>query len=60
MDVVVYWNHVGREHGGLKYTEDIKKNSPEMIEKAISLKEDRALNQANPHRFYRTERIAGD
>ncbi|WP_421381392.1 DUF402 domain-containing protein [Bacillus salacetis] len=51
MDVVVYWNHVGREHGKLEYTKDLRKNRPEIIEEALQLKEDRALNQENPHRF---------
>lgn len=51
MNVVVYWNHVGREHGGLEYTSDIRKNSPEIIEEALRLKEARALSQAEPNRF---------
>jgi uncharacterized protein len=51
MNVVVYWNHVGREHGGLNYSMDIRKNRPEIIEEAIRLKEDRALSQKTPNRF---------
>ena len=51
MNVVVYWNHVGREHGGLENTNDIRKNSPEIIEEALRLKEARALSQAEPNRF---------
>ncbi|RIW39013.1 DUF402 domain-containing protein [Bacillus salacetis] len=51
MNVVVYWNHVGREHGGLKYTRDIRKKSPDIIEEAIRLKEARALSQHTPNRF---------
>jgi uncharacterized protein len=51
MDVLVYWNHVGREHGKLEYTKDLRKNSPEIIEEAIRLKEARALNQEDPNRF---------
>ncbi|EDL64606.1 DUF402 domain-containing protein [Bacillus sp. SG-1] len=51
MNVVVYWNHVGREHGGLEYTSDIRKNSPEIIEEALRLKENRALSQTEPNRF---------
>ncbi|TYR76087.1 DUF402 domain-containing protein [Rossellomorea vietnamensis] len=51
MNVVVYWNHVGREHGGLKYTKDIRKNSEEVITKALSLKKQYALKNENGHRF---------
>ncbi|WP_456273295.1 DUF402 domain-containing protein [Bacillus sp. AK031] len=53
MDVVIFWNHVGREHGGLTYTNDIKKSSEEEVEKAIQLKEERALSMKEPNRFIR-------
>ncbi|MGD6968455.1 DUF402 domain-containing protein [Rossellomorea vietnamensis] len=55
MNVVVYWNHVGREHGGLKYTKDIRKNSEDVITKALSLKEQYALKNENSHRFLALE-----
>ncbi|MGM0843829.1 MAG: DUF402 domain-containing protein [Bacillota bacterium] len=51
MNVVVYWNHVGREHGELTYTEDIRKNSAEVIDRAIFLKEQNALKKENSNRF---------
>ncbi|WP_113930789.1 DUF402 domain-containing protein [Bacillus sp. P14.5] len=51
MSVVVYWNHVGREHGGLNYTKDIRHNSEEVISNALALKEEYALKQVYCHRF---------
>ena len=41
MDLNIFWNHVGREHGGLHYTEDIRKNSTETIQNCLELKERR-------------------
>jgi uncharacterized protein len=51
MDVVVYWNHVGREHGGLNYTNKIKKSSKQEVERALQMKEEHALSLKDPHRF---------
>ena len=55
MNVVVFWNHVGREHGELKYTKDIRGNSQEVIDRAIRLKEEQAVTKKNPNRFIRVE-----
>jgi len=41
-DLIVFWNHVGREHGGLTYTEDLRRNDPEVIQHALGLKEQQA------------------
>lgn len=51
MDLIVFWNHVGREHGGLAYAEGIRKNSPEVVAQAIALKEQRVRNSRS--RFVR-------
>jgi predicted RNA-binding protein associated with RNAse of E/G family len=51
MDLVIFWNHVGREHGGLGYTEDIQKNSSEVIQKCLEIKEQRCRNNYQPNKF---------
>ncbi|AZN42885.1 hypothetical protein [Paenibacillus albus] len=51
MDLRIFWNHVGREHGGLNYTDDIRKNAPEVIQQALELKVQRARGYRN--RFIR-------
>lgn len=53
MDLVIFWNHVGREHGGLDYAEDIRKNSPEVIQKCLELKEQLCRNNYQPNKFVR-------
>lgn len=53
MDLIIFWNHVGREHGGLNYTDDIRKNSPEVIQKALLLKEQRCRSNGRLNRFIR-------
>lgn len=53
MNLVIFWNHVGREHGGLDYTDDIRKNSPEVIQKCLELKEQRCRNSDRQSRFIR-------
>lgn len=53
MDLIIFWNHVGREHGGLEYTDDIRKNSPEIIQEALVLKEHRCRNGGQLNRFVR-------
>jgi hypothetical protein len=53
LDLVIFWNHVGREHGVLEYTEDIRKNSPEVIQNSIELKEQRCRNNGQLNRFVR-------
>jgi hypothetical protein len=53
LELLIFWNHVGREHGGLDYAEDIRRNPPEVIQKNLELKEQlcRKSNQIN--RFVR-------
>jgi hypothetical protein len=48
-----FWNQVGREHGGLDYADDIRKNSPEVIQKCLVLKEQRCRNSNHLDRFVR-------
>lgn len=50
MDLVIFWNHVGREHGGLDYTTDIRNNPPEVIARTLELKEQRCRD-GSPNRF---------
>ncbi len=51
METIIFWNHVGREHGGLQYVSDIRKNGKEGIENTLALKEERARN--SPNQFYK-------
>lgn len=51
MGLSVIWHHIGREHGGLKYTEDIRKNSPEVIEKYIEQKVEWVRSNEASHQF---------
>jgi hypothetical protein len=53
LDLVIFWNHVGREHGGLDYADDIRKNSPEVIQKSLELREQRCRNNGQLNRFVR-------
>lgn len=52
-DILIFWHHVGREHGGLKYTKDIRKNSEEVINEYMKLKEMRWVGEQHPNRFYK-------
>jgi hypothetical protein len=47
MSILIFWNHVGREHGGLDYTEDIRKNDADTISWALELKEKRARESSS-------------
>jgi predicted RNA-binding protein associated with RNAse of E/G family len=47
MGILIYWNHVGREHGGLKYTDDIRKNDEVTIKSALELKEKQCRTGSN-------------
>jgi uncharacterized protein len=51
VDLKVIWHHVGREHGGLEYAEDIRKNTPEVIDQYIKLKEEWIQNNETSHQF---------
>jgi uncharacterized protein len=53
MNIQILWNHIGREHGGLSYTSDIRKNSTEVIQAALKLKEERMIRDSNPNQFIR-------
>lgn len=35
----VFWHHVGREHGGMRYTDDLRKNTSETISEFLQLRE---------------------
>ena len=50
-DILIFWHHVGREHGGLQYTKDIRKNDQDTIDRCLQIKEERWRKDANPHRF---------
>lgn len=51
LSLTVIWHHIGREHGGLTYTEDIRKNAPETIEQYINLKVDWVQTNESAHQF---------
>lgn len=53
MDLLIFWNHIGREHGGLKYARDIRKNRKSIIESYRDEKERYARNTQKPNRFIR-------
>lgn len=53
MDLVIFWNHVGKEHGELEYADDIRKNPPEIVQKSLELKEKRCINNGQFGRFIR-------
>ncbi|MET1013314.1 MAG: hypothetical protein ABWX61_02230 [Paenisporosarcina sp.] len=53
MDTFIFWNHLGREHGGLAYTSDIRKNSPQVVKESLSLKEKHYRNKKIPNIFIR-------
>ncbi|TWT25344.1 DUF402 domain-containing protein [Planomicrobium sp. CPCC 101110] len=53
MDLLIFWNHVGREHGGLEYAPDIRKNSPSVIQSFLEQREQLIRSNAQPHRFVR-------
>ncbi|MDP4164004.1 MAG: hypothetical protein Q8906_16305 [Bacillota bacterium] len=52
-DLFIFWHHVGREHGGLDYTEDIRKNSLQDIQMYLEIKENHYRNVDHPNRFLR-------
>ncbi len=51
METFIFWNHIGREHGGVSYTSDIRLNSLDVRAQALELKYQHAKNQANPNQF---------
>ena len=53
MGLTAFWHHIGREHGGLNYTEDIRKNSPESIDRYLRLKEEWVNNNCGSRKFHR-------
>lgn len=53
MGLTVFWHHIGREHGGLDYTDDIRKNSPETIDRYLRLKEEWVKNNSGSRKFHR-------
>ncbi|TWT13330.1 DUF402 domain-containing protein [Planomicrobium sp. CPCC 101079] len=53
MDLLIFWNHIGREHGGLEYARDIRKNRESVIERYRDEKERYARNTKKPNRFIR-------
>jgi hypothetical protein len=50
-DILIYWHHVGREHGGLTYATTIQKNSLSVVNNTLKLKEDRIRRQGRPCQF---------
>jgi predicted RNA-binding protein associated with RNAse of E/G family len=50
-DILIYWHHVGREHGGLTYAPTIQKNSLKVVNNTLKLKEDRIRQQDRPCQF---------
>lgn len=53
MDTFIFWNHPGREHGGIEYTSDIRKNSNQVIKESLSIKEKYYRNKKIPNKFVR-------
>lgn len=49
--VTIFWHHVGREHGFGKYTDDLRKNSPEVIEQDLAMRMARAKQSPSSHRY---------
>ena len=52
-DLFIFWNHVGREHGGIKYADDIRKSPLQDIHHCMELKEQHYRNIELPNRFVR-------
>ncbi|MCQ6561237.1 hypothetical protein NNL21_21330 [Paenibacillus mendelii] len=52
---MIFWNHAGREHGGLEYADDIRKNSPQVIEQCLALREQRCRENKQPNRYLRVD-----
>lgn len=52
LEIKIFWNHVGREHGGLSYTATIKKNPEWLKKQALKVKLERCLNDYT-NRFIR-------
>jgi hypothetical protein len=50
-EILIYWHHVGREHGGLTYATTIQKNSLSVVNNTLKLKEDRIRRQDQPCQF---------
>ncbi|MFD1032922.1 DUF402 domain-containing protein [Metaplanococcus flavidus] len=50
-ELFIFWNHVGREHGEIEYAPDIRKNSVEIKERSMRLKEHHYKSKSNPNRF---------
>ncbi|KAA9002084.1 hypothetical protein F4V43_13570 [Paenibacillus spiritus] len=57
METLIFWNHVGREHGGLEYAPDIRKNPPDVIAQALALKERRCRDNAASTRYIRYDDV---
>jgi uncharacterized protein len=53
--VTIFWHHVGREHGLGKYTDDLRKNPPEVIKQDLALKMTRAKQSPSSHRYLKID-----
>lgn len=51
-DIRIFWNHVGREHGGLSYAPTIQKNTHVMKEQSLKLSLQRCMEQET-NRFFK-------
>ena len=49
-DVFIFWHHVGREHGLGKYTDDLRKNTPEIIKQSLAIGMEKA-KQSSSQRY---------
>ena len=63
--VTIFWHHMGREHGLGEYTDDLRKNPPEVIKRDLALKMARAKRSPSSHRFLKISEnilleLAGD
>jgi hypothetical protein len=50
-DIMIFWNHIGREHGGVEYVKDLKKNPQEVKEATLQLLENKCVQSDEKNQF---------
>lgn len=64
-NLAIFWRHVGREHGLGKYTDDLRKNAPEIIKEDLELKIAKVKQTTSSNRYLKVNdnillEVAGD